>query len=62
MAHEIIKDTKAASIFKKNERPEFALRKELFLKGGAAEVKVLSHSEMHVSVIFLHLRVGKALL
>jgi len=62
LAHEIIRDTKAPSIFLKNERPEFALTKELFLKGGARKVKVLSHSEVYVSVIFLPLKVGMALL
>jgi len=62
LAHEIIKDTKASSLLKKNWSPEFAVTKELFLKGGAGKVKVLSHSEVCVSVIFLHLRVGMALL
>jgi len=63
LAHEIIKDTKASSVFfKKNWSPEFTVTKALFLKGGAGKVKVLSHSEVYVSVIFLHLRVGTALL
>ena len=51
LVHEIIRDTKAPSILEKNGRPKFVLIKELFLKGGAGKVKVLSHSEVYVSNI-----------
>jgi hypothetical protein len=53
MAHEIIKDTKAPSIFLKNGSPEFAFTKELFLKGGAGKVKVLPHSEVCVCQCYI---------
>ena len=61
VAHEIVNDTEALYMFKQ-ERLECTLIKELFFRGGAGKVKVLSHSDVCMSVIFLRLRVGMAVL